>query len=146
MTSYNDQVTSFQVTTETKIVLFEKGKLLSNETEVTETFNKFFKNALTKIDVNRDDAKFNDETVLSTNPAKVATQKFDNHPSVKLISDNIAHSDMFQFKSFSLDDILKEITNLNSPKMVFQKHSNLLYDRGCGYLQSYFNLNFGVTK
>ena len=72
MTSYDDRVTSFQVTTETKIVLFEKGKLLSNETEVTETFSKFFKNAITKIDVNRDDAKFNDETVLSTNPAKVA--------------------------------------------------------------------------
>lgn len=53
MTSYDDRVASFQVTTETKILLFEKGKLLSNETEVTETLSKFFKNALTKIDVNK---------------------------------------------------------------------------------------------
>ena len=52
MTSYDDRVASFQITTETKI-LFEKGKLLSNETEVTETLSKFFKNALTKIDVNK---------------------------------------------------------------------------------------------
>ena len=57
---------SGKITAQTKKLLFEKGKLLSNETEVAETFSKFCENALNKIDINKDDAKFNDETVLST--------------------------------------------------------------------------------
>ena len=54
--------------------------------------------------------------MLSTNPVYIAIQKFDNHPSVKLVRDNITLSDMFQFKSVFLDDILKEIKNLNNAK------------------------------
>ena len=49
----------------------------------------------------RDDAKFNDEPVISTNPVDIAIQKFDNHPSANLIRDKITLSDMFQFESFS---------------------------------------------
>ena len=52
--------------------------------------------------------------MLSTNPADIAIPKFDNHPSVKLIRNNITLSYMFQFERVSLDDILKEITNLNT--------------------------------
>ena len=48
----------------------------------------------------RDDAKFNDEPVISTNPVDIAIQKFDNHPSANLIRDKITLSDMFQFESF----------------------------------------------
>ena len=64
----------------------------------------------------RDDAKFNDEPVISTNPVDIAIQKFDNHPSANLIRDKVTLSDMFQFESFSLDDILKEMANLTSDK------------------------------
>ena len=56
---------SGKITAQTKKLLFKKGKLLSNETEVAETFSKFCENALNKIDINKD-ANFNDETVLST--------------------------------------------------------------------------------
>ena len=41
---------------------------------------------MSKLDINRDDAKFNDEPVLSTNPVDIAIQKFDKLPSVKLIN------------------------------------------------------------
>ena len=79
-------------------------------------------NAVKKIGINKGDAKFNDEPVLSVIPVDIAIQKFDNHPSVKLIRDDITLSDMFRFESFSLDDILKKGC--------------------CAYLQSYFNSNF----
>ena len=53
--------------------------------------------------------------MLSTNPVDIAIPKFDNHhPRVKLIRNNITLSYMFQFERVSLDDILKEITNLNT--------------------------------
>ena len=54
--------------------------------------------------------------MLSTSPIDIAVQKFDDHRSAKLIRDNITLSDMFQFESVSLDDILKKIRNLNSAK------------------------------
>ena len=50
------------------------------------------------------------------NPVDIAILKFVNHPSVKLIRDNIILFGMFQFERVSLLDILKEITNLNSVK------------------------------
>ena len=106
------QFLSDKVTAQTKISLVENGKLLLNETKAAETFNNFFENVVDKLGINRDDVKFNDETVLSTNPVDIAIQKF-NPPSVKLIRENITLSDMFQFENVFLDDILKEITNLN---------------------------------
>ena len=47
----------------------------------------------------------------------IAIQKIDNQLSDKLVRDNIALSEMFQFESVSLDDILKGITNLSSTKI-----------------------------
>ena len=71
-------------------------------------------NAVKKIGINKGDAKFNDEPVLSVIPVDIAI--------LKLIRDDITLSDMFRFESFSLDDILKKGC--------------------CAYLQSYFNSNF----
>ena len=64
-----------------KISLVEKGKLLWNKAKIAETFNDFLKNAVNKPGINRDDDKFSDGPVLSTNPFDTAIQKFDNHPS-----------------------------------------------------------------
>ena len=89
--------------------------------QVTEIFSNVSEYAVSKPGIDKDDAKFNDVLVLSTNPVGIAIQKFntslfDYHPNVKLIRDNSTLSYMFQFESFSLDDILKEIKNFNSGK------------------------------
>ena len=55
---------SDEVTAQTEISLAEKGKLFSNEKKVEETFSNFCLNAHNKIGINKDDAKFNDETSL----------------------------------------------------------------------------------
>ena len=103
-----------KVTAETKILLVEKGKFLSNETKAAETFSNIFENSVNKLDINWDDVKFNDEPVPSTNPGDIAIQKLDNHPNVKSIRDNITFSDIFHFESVALDNILKEVTSRNS--------------------------------
>ena len=100
-----------------KISLAEKSTLLSIEIRIAETLSKFFKNIVNKLGIIRDDTKVNDESVLSTNPVNIAIQKIDNQLSDKLVRDNIALSEMFQFESASLDDILKGITNLSSTKI-----------------------------
>ena len=69
--------------------------------------------------------------MLLINPVYIAIQKFNNHSSVKLIRDNITLSDIFQFENVSLDDILKEVTNLNSAKLV---HFNSLSEEDCRYM------------
>ena len=53
------------------------------ETKVAETFSNFFKIAINRLGIYKDDAKFNDEP-QSTNPVEITIQKFDNHPNVKL--------------------------------------------------------------
>ena len=63
---------SDKVTAQTKISLAEKSKLLLNKTKVTETFSNSFENAVNQLGINRDDAKFNDEPVLSANPVNIA--------------------------------------------------------------------------
>lgn len=52
--------------------------------------------------------------MLLTNPVYLAIKIFDSYSSVKLIRNNTILSDIFQIKSDSLDDILKEIKNPNS--------------------------------
>ena len=116
---------SDKVMAQTKTSLTEKGKLFSNETKVAETLSNFFENAVNKLGINKDDAKFNDDPALSNNPVDIAIENFANHSSVKLIRDNIVLSDMFQFEIVPIGDILKETANLNSA------------EGGCGYLQSY---------
>ena len=100
-----------------KISLAEKSTLLSIEIKIAETLSNIFENIFNKLGIIRDDAKVNDESVLSTNPVNIAIQKIDNQLSDKLVRDNIALSEMFQFESVSLDDILKGITNLSSTKI-----------------------------
>ena len=111
--NFGEPFLSDKFTAQTKISLVEKGKLLSNETKVAETFCNIFENAVNKLGINKNDAKFNDEPAVSANPVDIAIQKFDNHPSAKLIRDNITLSDMSHFESFSLDEILKKVANLN---------------------------------
>ena len=64
--------------------------------------------------------------MLLTNPVDIAIQKFDNHPSIKLIRD-ITLSNMFQFENIFLDDILKRVKNLNSAKNVTFKNISTRY-------------------
>ena len=59
-----------------------------NETKVAKTFSNFFWKCCQQTRHKRDDAKFKDQPVLSTNSVNIAIQKFDDHASAKLIRDN----------------------------------------------------------
>ena len=64
----------------------------------------------------------------------IAINKYKNHPSIKMINENVSFESRFNFKDISESDIQKEISNLNSKKVgifgnipakVFKESSNV---------------------
>ena len=49
-------------------------------------------------------------------PVEIAIQKFKSHPSIVSIEENIASPEVFNFRKINLDDILKEVKNLDRTK------------------------------
>ena len=55
-------------------------------------------------------------TTNLSDPVEIAIKKFENHPSVQVIRENINLNQEFFFKEVEVDEILKEIKNLDSNK------------------------------
>ena len=55
-------------------------------------------------------------TTNLSDPVKIAINKFENHPSAQVIRENINLNQEFFFKEVEVDEILKEIGNLDSNK------------------------------
>ena len=49
-------------------------------------------------------------------PLEIAIQKFKNNPSITSIKENIVSPEIFKFRKINLDDILKELNNLDRTK------------------------------
>ena len=95
-----------------KITLVQDQNIISEDQQVSETLNNFFKNAVAslKIDGNR---LLLENTGDLSNPIEIAIKKFENHPSILNIKDNISLSSSFTFTQVTLSDIEKEIKNLH---------------------------------
>ena len=55
-------------------------------------------------------------TTNQSNPLEIAIKKFENDPSVQIIKEHICVDKEFDFEQVSIDDILKEMRNLNNKK------------------------------
>ena len=51
-----------------------------------------------------------------SNPVEIAIRKFENHPSIQAIMQNISVNQDFYFSNTGISDILKETTALNNEK------------------------------
>ena len=51
-----------------------------------------------------------------SSPLEIAIRKFENHPSVQVIKQNISVNKDFYFSNIEVSDILKETTHLNNKK------------------------------
>ena len=49
-------------------------------------------------------------------PVEIAIQKFENHPSITAIKENIVSSEIFKFHKINFDDILKKLNNRDRTK------------------------------
>ena len=98
-----------------KIKLKDQDKIISNNDKVAEEFSTFFENAVKSLNIKPRNLSLEDTTNLS-NPVEIAIKKFQNHPSVQVIRENINLNQGFFFKQVEVDEILKEIRNLDNNK------------------------------
>ena len=99
---------------------FDKSKLITQgKTDIlvilSEEFSTFFEDAVRSLNVEPDEYYLRDTENLS-NPVVIAIRKFENHPSVQAIKQNISVNKDFYFSNTDVSDILKETTVLNNKK------------------------------
>ena len=105
---FSDKSSNFK-----NLSLIENGNLLTDDFEITETFNKYFQNLVLNLDLK---VPSNLLCQTSENGAEIlaAISKYQNHPSMITILKKCNFS--FSFKTVSLTDIEKEMKSLNTNK------------------------------
>ena len=101
--------------TNSRITLLKNGAILSEEAKVADTFNEFFSNVVKELEIEKDDNLLTDATE-ETDPVLKAIKKYKNHPSILRIKSSFKHPKVFSFKYFNVEDVKREINNLNSKK------------------------------
>ena len=96
------------------ITLVNNDSIISDDQDVAETFNTFFKNAVDSLHISENRFLLTPTESL-TDPVEIAIKKFESHPSIFDIKDNINNS-KFNFSEVNVSDIELELKNLNSNK------------------------------
>ena len=97
------------------IVLVNGNEIISDDTEVAQTFNDFFKSCVSSLDISENKLLLT-ETNDTLSSVDEAIQKFEKHPSISSINENVKVDQRFSFSEITVDDIRIEIKNLNSKK------------------------------
>ena len=106
---------SDKVTTFPKITLVENDRIISDVSKVANSFSNFFENAIHSLGVKTNE--FSNDNYGLKNPVEIAIKKYQQHPSINLIKENITNNESFHFLPTEQESILKEIINLENKKM-----------------------------
>ena len=98
-----------------KISLVHEGNVISDDLELAKTFNNFFENAVDDLEIKECESDLNLD-IPSTDPIDSAIIKYQNHPSIIMINENVSFESRFKFKVVNENDVQWEILNLNSKK------------------------------
>ena len=98
-----------------QVSMEKNNQTVSDNFDLFEEFSAFFEDAVRSLNVDPDEYYQSDTENLS-NPVKIAIRKFENHPSVQAIKQNISVNKDFYFSNTEVSDILKETTALNNKK------------------------------
>ena len=98
-----------------KITLVKDDDIISNDEDVAEAFNQFFKNSVDTLDINENLCLMNDTTDLN-DPVKIALKKFENHPSVNDIKKTVNIDLKFSFVKVNCSQIEVELKSLKTKK------------------------------
>ena len=100
---------------EDNIVLVKDEKIISKDTEVAQTFNDFFTNAVSSLDIIENKLLLT-ETTNTNGGVEEAIKRFEIHPSIISIKENVKIDSRFKFSEIKVDDIRNEIKCLNPNK------------------------------
>ena len=97
---------SEKCTLSSKISLVHNNNVISNDQVLADTFNDFFEHAVDNLGIKEYQCDHNIETDSVTNdPIDNAILKYKNHPSIKLINENVSFESRFSFTEVNEDDI-----------------------------------------
>ena len=105
---FSDKSNNFE-----NISLIENGNLLTYDFAIAQTFNKYFQNFVSNLDL-KVPSKLLYQTSENGHEVLAAIYYYQNHPSIKTILEKCNFS--FSFKTVSLIDIEKEMKSLNTNK------------------------------
>ena len=96
-----------------RITLVENNKVVSDESKLVEIFGKYFGNIVQNLGI---DGLTNISSDNETVTIRKAIEKYQNHPSIKVIRENIDTTKNFSFDLINPECIGKIIDNLVTPK------------------------------
>ena len=96
-----------------KITLIDEGKITSEDQEVSNIFNEYFKNAINCLEIENEHKGNEINLDVSTN---FIIDEYKHHPSISSIKDKIGSASEFSFRAITLEEIDKELKNLNDKK------------------------------
>ena len=105
---FSNKTTSF----DNKIILVEKGEVVSKDEEIATQFNNYFNDITKRLNIK----KWSISDKLSDDPLVNAIRKYENHPSIIKIKSSVETTQLFDFKFVSSDDISKIINSLDPTK------------------------------
>ena len=89
--------------------------IISDDFALLEEFSTFFEDAVRSLNEEPDEYYLSDTENLS-NPVEIAIRKFENHPNVQAIKQNISVKKDFYLSNTEVSYMLMEITALNNKK------------------------------
>ena len=120
-----------------KITLVEGKEIISNDVNVAETLNTYFRDAVTSLDIKMNTDLLN--TVVTNEQGDDIDniiEEFAAHPSILKINEMVV-PDTFYFSEVDLEDIGKEIVKLNPKKATtFKNIPTKLIKQNKGYMHS----------
>ena len=97
------------------ITLIDDDKIISKDEEVAKTLNNFFTNSVKSLNIAENNALLNRSNHLNI-PVDIALKKFENHPSIIDIKENVTPEANFSFSIVGISDIQTEIRKLDTNK------------------------------
>ena len=94
-----------------RITLVENNKVVSDESKLVEIFGKYFGNIVQNLGI---DGPTNTSSDNETVTIRKAIEKYQNHPSIKVIRENIDTTKNFSFDLINPECISKIINNLDT--------------------------------
>ena len=100
-----------------ELTLIKNNKVVSDESELVELFSKYFGNIVQKLGIDGLTNTSSDSDAVTT---RQAIQKYQNHPSIKVIRENIDTNNNFFSELVNSECISKIINNLDKSKATQQ--------------------------
>ena len=96
--------------------MIENEAIISGDQKVAETLSKFFVKAVDKLDIKEFKSISNIDGL--SDPVEIAIKKYENRPSIVVITEKFNFTVRFEFEEVNLKHIEKEILNLDTRKAV----------------------------